>query len=405
MRIPTALSDRTTYCTNVHPAESLSEVRAVLRGPVCDVKAKVSPGQPFGVGLRLSARASSELEIGAELSTLADQLQRAGLYVFTLNGFPYGPFHGAPVKEGVYRPDWSEPERVDYTVSLARVLAALLPEELTGSISTVPGAFEERAASSAAKGAIAMNIARAAAELVKIERASGKHLELALEPEPRCALATSDDVVEFFERHLLGPAVLSNLAGWCGLSASHAERTLRRHVGVCLDACHAAVEFERPLDWLRRFRNAGIRVSKVQVSAGLSVRELARHSEALLGFADDVYLHQVVARTPSGLERYLDLGPAIADAPRIHPSTEWRVHFHVPVFQARLDPFSSTQALLLELLESPEILEMDPHLEIETYTFDLLPERYKSCSVVDAVAREIDWTRQALVGRAQREGA
>jgi len=396
MRIEASPATHLTYCTNVHAAESLEEVRSVLAGPVLAVKERVSPTAPFGVGLRLSARAAVELEHPEELARLAGQLSDAGLYAFTLNGFPYGQFHSARVKERVYRPDWLESERVEYTRSLSRALAVLLPDGMVGSISTVPGCFKPRAAGAATMRAMALNVATAAAELVRIERDTGKHLALALEPEPFCAFETTRETIDFFQQALADEAVTSLFARRCGIAQARAEEELRRYVGVCLDACHAAVEFESPLEALRALTGAGISVPKIQVSAGLVVRELGRHAASLSSFADETYLHQVVARTPSGFQRYLDLPEAIERAPLLPSDTEWRVHFHVPVFRALLEPFSTTQSVLTELLEAPETLQTVPHLEVETYTFGLLPERYRNEPVVNTIARELDWTREAL---------
>src|SRR5689334_2726538 len=144
-----------SYCTNIHPAESLSEVRSVLLGHVVNVKRALSPDAPFGVGLRISARAARELAHPGAREAFAALLAESGLYVFTVNGFPYGKFHGEPIKEAVYRPDWLEPERLAYTDGLAWELAALLPASVSGSVSTVPGAFRERAAGAAAATEIA----------------------------------------------------------------------------------------------------------------------------------------------------------------------------------------------------------------------------------------------------------
>src|SRR5258706_10988716 len=148
-----------TYCTIIHAGESWHDVRANVERHVVDVKHRVAPDEPFGVGLRLSARAAEELAAGDELSRFERCLIEQRLYVFTINGFPYGPFHGTPVKAAVYRPDWIEPERVAYTNRLADLLARLLPDGVDGTISTVPGCFRARVADGSVR-AIADNIAR-----------------------------------------------------------------------------------------------------------------------------------------------------------------------------------------------------------------------------------------------------
>lgn len=386
-----------TYCTNIHPGESWREVEAVLRTDVRAVKALVSPDAPFGVGLRLAALACRELEASRALPELRAAFAEQGLFVSTLNGFPFGTFHGTRVKEEVYRPDWLEPERVAYTRSLARVLTALLPEDGRGSISTVPGCFRARAEDPTARGQIARAIAESAADLVAIARDAGRHVVLALEPEPACIIETSRDAIAFFEEHLFAPATLAWFAERVGVDARRAEELLRAHVGVCLDTCHASVEFDPPRRALRRLLSAGLAVPKVQVSAGLVVaRADADALAALAAFAEDTYLHQVVVRTGQGLVHFDDLHLALTAATTLPPEAEWRIHFHVPVFAAHLDPFSSTQDELRALLTAPDLRAHDAVWEVETYTFGVLPERHRKLGVHEAIARELAWTRAAL---------
>jgi hypothetical protein len=387
-----------TYCTNIHPGESLSEVEQMLRVLVSDVKRRICPDAPFGVGLRLAARAVTELEAPGALDRLRGLLDEGGLYVFTLNGFPYGAFHGQTVKQRVYEPDWLTDERARYTESLARVLAALLPEGMEGSISTVPGCFAPRAQSPRAPREISRRLANVAASFVDIERTTGRVLALALEPEPACFLETAADAVSFFEQELFDAASLATFAELTGLDRTGAERALRRHVGICLDACHASVEFERPRDALGTLRAAGIAVPKIQLSAGLRLAPVEPNAlEALRSFEDHVYLHQTVATDQTGaLRRFLDLDEALAEA-RSTAFSELRVHFHVPIFESELTPFGSTQDDLADLLRNAG--ELAPHLEVETYTFGVLPEHFRTLSVTQAIVRELEWASARLAER------
>ena len=395
-----------TYCTNIHPGESLADVRNALSTHVPDIKLRVSPKADFGVGLRLAAQAVAELEEPFALDELRALLAREGLYVFTLNGFPYGAFHATRVKERVYLPDWLEERRVSYTHSLAKVLAALLPEGVRGSISTVPGAFAARASAPDAGRRLALNIVRSAADLVLLERETGKTIALALEPEPACYLEKTAEVVRFFEEDLFSREARAELGRLIGFDADQAEDVLRRHVGVCLDACHGSVEFERPRDALATLLAAGIAVPKIQISTGLKLTSPdADTLEALHAFDDGVYLHQTVVkvRERGELSHFVDLPAALAAAKEFGEGAEWRVHFHVPVFESRLGPFSSTQDELVELLsDAPELA---PHLEVETYTFDVLPAAYRAASVTEAVARELTWTLGMLARRSSRDDA
>lgn len=362
-----------TYCTNIHPGETWPEVRANLEQHVTAVKARVAPDVPFGVGLRLSAIAARELAAGSALAELRALLAAHDLYVFTINGFPYGEFHGRPVKAAVYRPDWLEDERLAYTNLLADLLAELLPPGIDGTISTVPGCFRERA-DEEAPAKIAARITAHAEHLAALERRTGRHIVLALEPEPCCLLETVEQTIAFFADHL-GPVT-------------------RRHVGICLDACHAAVEFEHLPTALAALRAAGITIAKVQLSAGLLVSPVgADERRALLAFEDTVYLHQVVARRGDVLERHVDLSDALA-APA--GDDEWRIHFHVPIYGAGLGPIRSTQPFLAELLALHRRDPITTQLEVETYTWDVLPAELRAEPLTHAIARELTWVIDQL---------
>ncbi len=396
----TTLPVHLSYCTNIHPGETWPEVRENLERYLVPVRERVAPGQPFGVGLRLSAESARALGERAALDELREFLLAHDLYVFTINGFPYGPFHGRPVKEQVYLPDWLDPERLAYTNRLADILAALLPDGVEGSISTVPGAFAPRVHGEADRERMAAAMLAHVAHLVRIRRDTGRRVVLALEPEPCCFLETIAETVDFFEQHLLSAAAVRSVSGATGLAVAEAEVAIRQHLGVCLDACHMAVEFEDAGDVLDALGRSGIRVPKVQVTAGL--RMVVREDEpatleALAAFADDVYLHQVVERRADGtLARFLDLPQAIAAARGVTGAREWRVHFHVPVFRERYGPFEGTQAYVAELLRLVRARSSCEHFEVETYTWDVLPEEFRREGIVAAIAREVAWAGERL---------
>jgi hypothetical protein len=220
---------------------------------------------------------------------------------------------------------------------------------------------------------------------------------LALEPEPCCYLETLDESARFFAEELFGAAGQQRFRSLTGLASGAAELALRRHLTLCLDACHAAVEFEDLEAGLARLDDAGIRVGKVQLSAGLCVPQADADRAALLAaFADPVYLHQVVAREPGGLRRWTDLPEALA-APAC--PAEWRIHFHVPLFLERFDAagrLRSTQPFLARLLERQRSRPISTHLEVETYTWDVLPEEHRRSDVASAVVRELRWVLARL---------
>ncbi|MCK6454275.1 MAG: metabolite traffic protein EboE [Alphaproteobacteria bacterium] len=387
-----------TYCTNIHPGETWAEVRANLGRYVPAVKKQVAPDRDFGVGLRLSAAAAAALAEPEALAELKDFLRREHLYVFTINAFPYGVFHHKRVKEEVYLPDWRDPERLRYSNQAADLLFELLPPHaaVEGSVSTVPGAFKAALGGADDVVRIAAAMIDHVAHLVRLHRTTGRTIALALEPEPCCMLETVAETVAFFQTYVFSHAGIARLAAATGLGRAEAEQALHRHLGVCLDLCHAAVEFEDAADCVRALRAAGIRIAKAQISAGLRFAPVTDGTRALLmPFDDGVYLHQVVERNGHGLRRFTDLDEAFA-ASDAHAEREWRVHCHVPIFLDGLGAYGTTQGFIRDVLAAHRREPVSDHLEVETYTWDVLPERFRNSDVVTAVSRELAWAaRQA----------
>ena len=386
-----------TYCSNIHPGESWTDVRANIERYFPAVRDRVAPGAMFGIGLRLSARAARELGSGNALAEFREFLARSKLYVFTINGFPYGPFHGTRVKEEVYLPDWRDEERLRYTDELAELLVQLLPDGVEGSISTVPGAFKPAMKGVADIERIADNMVRHVGKLVEIKRRSRRHIALAIEPEPHCYLETVAESVHFFQHYLFGADAVNRLGELTGLDRKAAAAGLREHIGLCLDLCHAAVEFEDPAGCVRALQDAGIRVTKLQISAGLRLPELTADAlMALKQFDDPVYLHQVVEEGPAGIKRYADLPEALATATGKADGREWRVHCHVPIFMSDLGAFSSTRSFISEVLALHRAQPISSHLEVETYTWNVLPEHLRAGGMEQAIARELNWVKEVL---------
>ncbi|HZO75277.1 MAG TPA: metabolite traffic protein EboE [Ktedonobacteraceae bacterium] len=391
-----------TYCTNIHPGNGWSEVYANLQryGPA--LKQRLAPDANFGVGLRLSGKESRELLHGERLQQFLQFLQVQGLYVFTLNGFPYGPFHQLPVKANVYTPDWRDDERVQYTLRLIEILAFLLPDGIEGSISTCPLAYKgvdvgrgqaPPLPNPAMWECLTRNIVHVAEVLVRLKQECDKFICLALEPEPDCLLENSDEVTQFYTRWLLTMGA-EILASALAISKEKACSHLLEHIRVCLDTCHLAVAYEEPVVVLERFERIGIKVGKVQLSSALKITfpddELSRAeiSRALEPFAESTYLHQVVQQNRDGtFERYPDLVmPCASDC----HMEQWRVHFHVPIFIGQFSLFQSTQDVIIAMLKLLMQKRFCRHLEIETYTWNVLPGELK-IDVASMIAREYEW--------------
>jgi hypothetical protein len=391
-----------TYCTNIHPGEGWDEVYQQLQTYPTALKARLSPQEPFGIGLRLSGRDSSELLEGNRLAEFQEFLRREGLYVFTLNGFPYGPFHGVPVKADVHAPDWRDEERVQYTLRLVTILAALLPDGLDGGISTSPLSYKTWVdlADEGVWRTFVGNLVRVAEALARVRTERGALIHLDLEPEPDGVLGNSDELIEFYSRWLL-PVGAGMLAERQGIAPEEARSRLLDHIRICLDTCHMSVSFEAPRRTLQRLDEAGINVGKLQISAALKVPLPANPAErrplgpALEQFADPVYLHQVGQRNGDGsIRQYPDLDDALPhlDDPA---ARQWNVHFHVPIFVERYGTFASTQDDIREVLALLRERRFTRHVEIETYTWGVLPPDLKR-DLRDSIQREYEWVLDAF---------
>lgn len=363
-----------TYCLNVHPAETWEQTLHVLQHAVLGIRSRFDKEQPFGLGLRLSADTARRLQDPSLIDGLREFLAEHNLYVFTINGFPYGPFHGQRVKEHVYEPNWTQAARRNYTEDLIRILAKLVPQDMAGSISTVPIGFGPSFSSEAMLEAAVENLAACVQRCREILQETGRLIHIGLEPEPSCVLETSSDVVRFFENWLL-PSGCKFLAADGNTSMAEAEEQIRCHLGVCLDTCHAAVQFEDLIDCWERYEQAGILISKVQLSAALQSNNSAAARDALRQFDEGVYLHQVRALQPNTahVNAWLDLPDALAELESYSEDCLVRTHCHVPLFWSGSDPLFSTAATMTDRFWEKLRGGSCPHIEVETYTFNVLP--------------------------------
>lgn len=400
-----------TYCTNIHPTRGLADVMAGLEAVAVPLRARLAPQGEFGIGLRLSGDESRELEHPEARQAFRTFLRERGLYVFTMNGFPYGAFHGGRVKEDVHAPDWRSEERVAYTLRLASLLAELLPPGLEGGISTSPlsyGAWVDRA-DPAVWAQFTTNVVRVVEALARTHGSGGPLIHLDIEPEPDGLLERSDQLIAFFEGHLMTSGA-DELAARLGVDAARARELVSAHVRVCFDTCHVALMYEDPHEALAAYRAAGLRIGKVQVSSALRVTmpepgERDAVARALAPFVESTYLHQVIARGADGsLTSFADLPQALA---HLHDPDvrEWRVHFHVPIFAGKFSAgefgagefgaLESTRGAIEQTFAALREDAFTPHLEIETYTWDVLPHGLK-LPLLESVEREYRWVLDVL---------
>lgn len=398
-------SGHLTYCSNIHTGENWSDHFNEIRKYFPLIKNKLSPDQSMGLGLRLSNMASLELCKKETLLSFQNWLYENQAYIFTMNGFPYGGFHHTRVKDQVHSPDWTTNERVEYTLRLFKILTELVPDDLDGGVSTSPLSYRHWFHSPEqlmhVKETATKNILRIAKQLINIHRTTGRLLHLDIEPEPDGLLETGMEFIEWFEDHLL-TAGISSLATDLDLSATEAENALKEHIRLCYDICHFAIGYEPHADIVQTLTGKGIKIGKIQISAALKAFmhqyefDKSDIREAFSRFDETTYLHQVVAQTMNNdFLRYKDLPDALQDIgnPIVK---EWRAHFHVPVFEKDYGILQSTQSDIIEILDIQKNNSLTKHLEVETYTWEVLPEPLK-LPLQESITRELEWVTGQLI--------
>jgi hypothetical protein len=365
------------YCTNIHPAESWEETMRVLETHALAVRDQLECTEPFALGLRLSARAAHELLQADHLPRFQDWLAATNTYVFTINGFPYGGFHGQRVKERVFQPDWTSPDRITYTQQLFRILTTIADPAAGASVSTLPGSHKSFQAD---ESLILHNLRDFARWLDDLADSSGIDLHLGLEPEPFGHIENTQETLAFFDK----------------LTAGDTSGAIARRIGINYDACHFAIEFDDARSSLDQLHAAGIRISKIHLSNALSIDpQNPAALAALRSFDEPVYFHQVIARAKDGtLARFPDLPDFLAVPPA--DLLEARIHFHIPLDVDPPAPLGSTRSetghVIAWCQQNPGTC---PHFEIETYTWAVLPDTMRR-PVEDQIAAEYRWVLKSL---------
>lgn len=395
-----------TYCTNIHPGENWDDHFAQLKKFIPAIKQQVSPDKPFGIGLRLANTASLELSKEAPLKAFQQWLKEEDCYVFTMNGFPYGGFHNVVVKDQVHAPDWTSADRVAYTIRLFRILAALLPEGMEGGISTNPLGYKhwcnrcEEDKNSYTESAT-LNMLLVLEQLVRTHRSGGPLMHLDIEPEPDGMMENTSEYIHWYFENLL-PAGIPFIKEKFNIEDDQAAADIiKTHIQLCYDVCHFALVYEAPHRVIERMQHHGLKIGKLQISAALKAdmpADIAARQEvtdAFRKFNEPVYLHQVIAKRKDGaFIHYPDLPEALADENNT-AVTEWRSHFHVPVFLDKFGVLQSTQEDIKQVLAIQREHPFTQHMEAETYTWDVLPPALKQ-EMSLSVSRELNWIREQL---------
>lgn len=393
-----------TYCTNIHTGESWYDHFDEIKKHFPGIKNVLSPGKPMGIGLRLSNMAAVELIKEKNLEVFKHWLFQNNAYIFTMNGFPFGSFHETRVKDKVHAPDWTTVERVEYTSKLFQILKELLPPGIDGGVSTSPLSYKHwhktGKALNNAKKIATENIVTIAEELIEIYHSTGKVLHLDIEPEPDGMLETGKEFIHWFLDDLLVDGA-KKIAIKFNVSISQAVELLKEHVRLCYDVCHFAIGYETHTEIIKELEQAGIKVGKIQISAALKAfmknesLKMQLIKESFEKFDEPTYLHQVVAKKTNGdFIRYPDLPEALADYDNAEVN-EWRAHFHVPIFEEDFGALQSTQADITEVLLEQKNKNFTQHLEVETYTWEVLPASLK-LPIQKSIIRELEWVIKHL---------
>jgi len=388
-----------TYSTLVHPGDDWEQIWSSVKTYLPKVKANVSPNDKFGVCLRLAAPTVEALvQDPSKVQDLKHFFADNDLYLYTSNAFVYGVFKNQVIKEQVYEPDWATEDRTTYTMKIADILGDLAPEGINPSIQSAPLGFKPKVTGDDVVETYTTNVIRVVNHLLEVKKRTGKMVPLGLEPEPRCYLETTDETITYFKNHLFSGKTAQRLAKMAGINEADAAQAMRDYTGVVFDIGHQSVGFEDIPTSLQKLVDNGIKITKLQEAASMSMPHVTKETiDALQAYAKTVYLSQTCQRKDGKTQWFLNLEDAFADFEKDPTPREWRTHFHVPVFLDDLGPFRTTRFALEQALAFHKKNPTSAHLEIETYTWDVLPSHLKTGDIVEYVTRELDWVKSQVV--------
>ena len=361
--------NRVCYCTNIHPGESWDEIISSLKENTLNIQ----KGLTSEIGLRISARALKEVA-RKEINDFKKWLALENLKVCTVNAFPYGNFNKGIVKKDVYLPDWQSEKRVSYTLDTIELMLEL-DSEVT--ISTVPLGWKDSFQQPSSVVNACQNLLKVALRLRDIYDKEGIQILVCLEPEPGCYLENTESVIRFFNDYLFNSKFFSQSE----------IAILRQFIGICFDVCHFSTMFESAVESYKKISQL-VDIHKVQVSSGLKfIGSLEDFKKNISSFKDGRYLHQLMIQNNdqqfflSDLENY----------PLLDGEAEFRVHYHVPIFLNELEGFQGTNKDIVDLINYFNENKIEQTLEVETYTFEVLPAKYQEQGIRESIRRELKW--------------
>lgn len=382
------------YCTNVHSGNNCESILQNLKRFAVPTRQQVYGTDPMGIGLWLPDSASKQLLTSPDLNRLKEFLSEYQLVPHTFNAFPFQDFHQLVVKHSVYRPDWTEPARQQYTCRIADVMAELLPATARGTISTLPlgwCGWPRLEKDAALIEACVQNLMKCAQHLRKVRDRTGVHIRVCLEPEPGCVLDCYEHVTELFQTHLYASPEYRELSS--------------QFLGVCHDICHSAVMFEAQKTALDGYRDSEIVIGKVQISSGVhfgsSNQNGLTFGEMLQPFVEARYLHQTTVKNANNaISLFEDLPLALENLSQATAEDigEARVHFHMPIHLEQ----GTTQPDISQAVNWFISNDYQTHFEVETYAWEVSPEFVKgggdksdeASSLVKSICNELSWLKR-----------
>lgn len=385
-----------TYCSNIYSSDTWNDIFVNLKKNIPKISSKLSINKPFGIGLRLSNKAATQLLENNNIVVFQEWLNENNYYVSTINGFVYGNFYNTNIKDKVYKPDWTTLERANYNNLLIEILSKLCPIGKEIGFSTAPLGYKfslNKEKETSDNNLVINYLLILLKKLIYIEKLENKTIHIDFEPEADCLLENIHDVINFFEKSLL-INLASKLTEDLNITLPEAKNYILKHLRICYDICHQSVQFEDHLKNFEILNKRNIKIGKIQLSSALEIN-VKKHTLNNLKidldkFKDEIYLHQVVIKNFDGsFTKYRDLPEALENFSD-NKESFWRIHYHLPIFAENYNNLFTTRKELQTIINFLKTSPITSCLEIETYTWEILPKELKF-NLIESIVKEYEW--------------
>ncbi|HFL8819312.1 MAG TPA: metabolite traffic protein EboE [Candidatus Azoamicus sp. OHIO2] len=382
-----------TYCSNIFKEQDITKLLKILTDYVFFIR-KHFKCKYIGLGLCVSNTLINNVLNIHNLSYLRTWLIKYNLYISSINGFVYKSFHTKKIKEHIHYPDWTSSKRVDYTKKIIYFLSAALTKMTDVSISTSPLSFKTWIRRKNAKYIFfksSVNILYVLQLLINMYKNKKHYIHLDIEPEPYCLLESVNDFLYFFIKWLIPNSKLYLHL----LDKKNKASYLRKYINLCYDICHFSVNYYNHIDIIKSIVLNKIKVGKIQVSSALEATITNDNykiiMKELLFLNKSKFLHQntLVTENKIFINKHIDLNYEVLKG--FCNDTKLRIHCHMPLhltkYRSYLDTTTNeSKDVFLTLLKCIKI----KHIEIETYTYDILLKNKKFESMLQEYLIVID---------------